>query len=56
MPIVISRKTGEIISKPDYTQEQIDRAWEHVVKVWAAANADYLAAQAKEYTSEPRGE
>ena len=28
MPIIISRKTGQIISMPDYTQEQKDKAWE----------------------------
>lgn len=56
MPIVISRDSGAVISKPEYTQDQIDRAWEHIVRTWAAANQASLAALAKEYASEPRGE
>lgn len=54
MPIVISRQTGAI-QAPEYTQEQIDRAWEHVTKVWAEANKAQLQALAQEYASEPCG-
>ena len=32
MPIVIDRHTGEIISKPETTQEQKDRACEIVIR------------------------
>lgn len=32
MPIIVSRKTGEIVSAPEYTQEQKNRAWEYIVR------------------------
>ena len=32
MPIVIDRHTGEIISKPEITQEQKDTAWEVIIR------------------------
>lgn len=35
MPIVVSRKTGEIISAPKLTQEQKDTAWAAIVKAYA---------------------
>lgn len=44
MPIVISRQTGEILSKPEYTQEQYDRAWEQLVKAFAAKHPEVLEA------------
>lgn len=56
MPIVISRETGEIVNKPTYSQEQIDRAWECVVGAWAEANRPLLQALAEEAASGPRGE
>ena len=31
MPIIVSRKTGEIVSVPEYTQEQKNKAWEIIV-------------------------
>lgn len=34
MPIVIDRKTGKTISRPQYTQEQIDRLWEAVINAY----------------------
>lgn len=34
MPIVVSRATGEIISKPNYTQEQINELFERMVRNW----------------------
>lgn len=55
MPIVISRQTGAIISAPEYTQEQKDRAWEAVTKAWSEANKAQLQALAKEYASAPCG-
>lgn len=42
MPIVVSRKTGQIISAPEYTQEQKDRCWEHIIRVWAQLHPDML--------------
>lgn len=44
MPIVVSRHTGEILSKPEYTQEQYDRAWEQVIKAFAAKHPEVLDA------------
>ncbi len=35
MPIVVSRATGEIISQPELTQADRDRAWEAVVRAFA---------------------
>ena len=32
MPIIVSRKTGEIVSVPEYTQEQKNKAWEYIVR------------------------
>lgn len=32
MPIIVSRKTGEVISAPEYTQEQKNKAWEYIVR------------------------
>ena len=34
MPIVVSRKTGNIISQPEYTREQIDAAAEKMLRNW----------------------
>ncbi len=45
MPIVISRKTGEILHMPKYTPEQIFRAQAEVVKYWAKTHQDVLASQ-----------
>lgn len=54
MPIVISRQTGDIISKPEYTPDQIDRAWDQIIKKWADDNKDRLKSLAEEYASTPR--
>lgn len=35
MPIVVSIQTGEIISKPDYTQADYNRAWDAIARAWA---------------------
>ncbi|MBP3478119.1 MAG: hypothetical protein J6K03_01385 [Oscillospiraceae bacterium] len=35
MPIVVSRKTGKIISAPEITQEQKDAVWAIIVKLYA---------------------
>lgn len=43
MPIVISRDTGKIISRPEYTQDEIDRAWEQIVRAWCKKYPDKLA-------------
>ena len=32
MPIVISRATGEVVSAPEYSQAQKDKAWEAIVR------------------------
>lgn len=42
MPIVVSRQTGEIISKPELTQADRDRAWEAVAKAFAMRHPELL--------------
>ena len=42
MPIVVSRATGEIISKPELTQADRDRAWEAVVRAFARRHPELL--------------
>lgn len=55
MPITISRQTGSV-SAPEYTPDQIDRAWEAVIKSWANAHRDELKKLADEAASGARGE
>ena len=43
MPIVCDRKTGEIISKPEYTQEERNKLWELVVRKWIELHPDKFA-------------
>ena len=45
MPIVVSRATGEIISKPELTQADRDRAWEAVVRAFAKRHPELLFQQ-----------
>ena len=45
MPIVVSRATGEIISKPELTQADRDRAWEAVVRAFAKRHPELLLQQ-----------
>ena len=45
MPIVVSRATGEIISKPELTQADRDRAWEAVVRAFAKRHPELLSQQ-----------
>ena len=40
MPIVVDRKTGRLISAPEYSQEQIDRALAVVAKAWAQSHPE----------------
>lgn len=54
MPIVVSRPSGVIQSAPNYSPDEIDRAWEAIVQHWAAENAALLKELADE-ASEPRG-
>lgn len=54
MPIVISRETGSIQPSTPYTPDQIDRAWEAVVRAWAQANQDHLRDLEAEYASDHR--
>ena len=42
MPIVVSRQTGEIISKPELTQADLDRAWEAVARSFAKRHPELL--------------
>ena len=45
MPIVVSRETGEIISQPELTQADRDRAWEAVVRAFAKRHPELLVQQ-----------
>ena len=40
MPIVIDRYTGEIISKPEITQEQKDALWEIIIKNYVSRHPE----------------
>ena len=55
MPIVVKLDTGAVTA-PEYTQEQMDRAWVAITKAWANANKDRLRDLANQYASGPRGE
>ena len=45
MPIVVSRETGKIISKPELTQADRDWAWEAVVRAFAKRHPELLFQQ-----------
>lgn len=34
MPIKVDRRTGKIISAPEFTQEQKDKLWGVIVQAW----------------------
>lgn len=46
MPIVVSRHTGEILSMPEYTQADYDRAWEAVARAFAKKHPELLCPDA----------
>jgi len=48
MPIVIDRHTGEIISKPELTQQQKDLVWEAIVRNWVKQNPEKFRAMLDE--------
>ncbi len=48
MPIVIDRHTGEIISKPEMTQEQRDLLWEVIIQNWIGKNPEAFRAMLSE--------
>lgn len=65
LPIVVARDTGEIISKPNYTQDDYDRAWAAVARTWAMKHPNELRVdldavepvdEAGRNAPEPRGE
>lgn len=45
MPIVVSRATGGIISKPELTQADRDRGWAAVARVFAKRHPELLVQQ-----------
>lgn len=47
-PIVMDRKTHEIISAPDLTQEQRNLLWEHIVRAYLDAHPEVLKADIPE--------
>ena len=42
MPIVIDRKTGEILAAPELTSEQKQKAWEFIVKTYVEKHPEKL--------------
>ena len=48
MPIVVNRRTGDIISKPEPTQQQKDKVWACIVNDWAKRNNDEFVAMIEE--------
>ena len=55
MPIVVSRATGEIISKPELTQADRDRAWEAVVRAFARRHPELLVQEPSAQDGEEHG-
>ena len=45
MPIVISRKTGEVISAPVLTPEQREAAWEAVIRAHVRKHPEIFQTQ-----------
>ena len=42
MAIVISRKSGEVLQSPEYSQKQKDLGWERITQVWMLENQETL--------------
>lgn len=42
MPIIISRKTGDLLAYTKPTHEQKDAAWEQIIRNYAQAHPDKL--------------
>ena len=55
MPIVVSRATGEIISRPELTQADRDRAWEAVVRAFARRHPELLVQEPQDQDGEEHG-
>ena len=55
MPIVVSRATGEIISKPELTQADRDRAWEAVARAFAKRHPELLVQQPAQTEAQAAG-
>ena len=55
MPIVVSRATGEIISRPELTQADRDRAWEAVVRAFAQRHPELLVQEPPDQDGEEHG-
>lgn len=47
-PIVVSRKTREVISAPVITQEQRDKLWEQYIRCYVRRNPDLFQNPQKE--------
>lgn len=54
MPIVVDRRTGEIISKPEITQEQKNTVWERVIRNWIDMNPEKFQALLTENNAEEK--
>ena len=48
MPIIVDRRTGKVISKPEITQEQRDLLWEVIIQNWIEKNPEAFRAMLSE--------
>lgn len=48
MPIKVNRQNGKIVSKPELTQQQKDKAWECILNDWIKRNNDEFVAMIEE--------
>lgn len=48
MPIIVNRRTGDIISMSEITQQQKNKAWKHILEYWIKRNDDKFVAMIKE--------
>lgn len=47
VPIIVSRRSGNVVSKPEITQEQRDKLWEGVVKAYIQRHPEMLQAESQ---------
>lgn len=47
MPIVIDRKSGDVIAAPHVTEEDRVKLWETVLRAWCAQHPEELRAMAE---------
>ena len=55
MPIVVSRATGEIVSKPELTQADRDLGWAAVARAFAKRHPELLVQQPAQNEAQAAG-